>query len=114
MNDKELTSAEINDLSSQQTVKKSNDEWTDFIEMYDDIREYAKNNGRQIISADRPTQLKFGWQCEATGKTWAIRITDLRKSLEKYRKDNPNDPLIRAFSSSDGKANLTSVLNGKP
>jgi len=58
------------------------DSWTDVWAMMEDIREHAKNNGRAIVNADMPMQLRLAWHCTNTNKSWSIRITDFKKSAQ--------------------------------
>lgn len=94
------------------------DSWDDFGEMLQDMRQHALNNGQAIEIADRPHQLRLGWMCMNTGKTWSIRIRDVKKYKDALEQGddsekNKSDILKRAFATQEGKQNLLDVINGR-
>lgn len=119
---KELTEdmAEIvSALTKKHGDVPSDDNWDNVWDMFEDIREHAKNNGRAVIEEDRPIQLRLAWRCTNTNKTWSIRITDFKKSIDDIQKTdasastNRGDLLRKAIMTQSGKENLTRVLNSK-
>lgn len=107
---------EMAEIISALTKKHGNDpaddNWDDVWEMFEDIREHAKNNGRTVVEEDRPTQLRLAWRCTNTNKTWSIRISNVKKSLENSTPDK-KDIMSRAIQTQEGKINLTASLNSK-
>ncbi len=88
------------------------DNWDDFFTLFDNIREYAKNNNRAVIEEDRPHQLRLAWRCTNTNKTWSIKIANVKKSLKDA--DPMKQELVNsAIISQDGKKTLTTILNSK-
>lgn len=114
---KELT-PEMVDIVSALTKKHGNDSaddsWDNVWDMFEDICEHAKNNGRAVISEDKPMQLRLGWRCTNTNKTWSIRITDFKKTAMTNAPDAIKSELLqKAISSQAGKNVLTQALNSK-
>ena len=63
------------------------DRHEDAMLMIEDIREHSKNNGRAIISADAPKQLRIGFICKKTGKSWSCRMSRVRPIAHKLPSD---------------------------
>lgn len=83
-----------------------NNEWSNVWLMFEDIREYARHNGRLII-IDLTTP-KLGWRCALTGKQWQISLTNLKLTLGEGYLAN----MVREFlQNQDGKYVLTAYLN---
>lgn len=109
---KELTPEMSNVISILTAKPAADDNWDDMLDMLADIREHAKNNGSAIINEDKPMQLRLGWRCTNTNKTWSIRIANFKKSLEKMG-PHQKDLISRAIQSQEGKEALTASLNSK-
>lgn len=111
----ELTS-EMSDILSAISVKHGaapvDDNWDDLWNMFEDIREHAKNNGRTVVGEDRPHQLRLAWRCTNTNKTWSIRIANFKKSLNNTTPDK-KEMVSRATQTQEGRLNLTAALNSK-
>jgi len=91
-----------------------NDGWEDFFAMVNDMKTHALANGQAIEIQDRPMQLRWGWRCTKTGKTWSIKISDLKKyinSLEEQK--NTIELLRRTVQTQKGKETLLAIINGK-
>lgn len=109
----------ISTLSKIHSNDKVEDNWDDFGDMLNDIKQHAKNNNHAIVMADRPTQLRLGWRCENTGKTWSIKIGKLREYIDKlgasdeeFNKRKAN--ILRdIFATQDGKKELLDAINDK-
>lgn len=89
----------------------ADDNWTDIYDMMEDMMEHAKNNGRALVSADRPTQLRLGWECKNTGKTWSIRITAFKNTLHRKFSDKAMEIVSRSIMTQAGKQSLTDFIN---
>jgi len=94
------------------------DSWDDFDAMLQDMKQYALNNGQAIEMADRPAELRWGWKCKNTGKTWSIGIGTLKKYKESLNLGNDVDQkkadvLARTMQTQEGKQNLLDVINGR-
>ena len=98
-------------LTKKHHKDPASDNWDDVWAMMDDIREHAKNNGRAVINEDRPHQLRFGWRCTNTNKTWSISLSHFKNSA------GPNTEkgkiLLASIVSQEGKQALTESLNSK-
>jgi len=95
------------------------DNWDDFDAMIKDMQEHVKNNGLPSIRIeDRPFQLRFGWRCLDTNKTWSIKIKTFKKYCESLEisgdefKRQKAKLLKQAIMTQDGKLNLLAVING--
>ena len=87
------------------------DNYDDFIQMIQDMKKHASENGGQIACADLPHQMRMGYVCMNTGKTWSIRLKTMKKCLDEMPA-NKKALLMRAFQTSEGKQNLVDVING--
>lgn len=109
--DLDLNLLNINDSNEENT----DDEWTDMMVMFHDIRGHAQNNGRSIVEEDRiigPGKSKFAWRCTNTGKTWSIKISTFEQCVKELDPINA-DIIHRAIQTQEGKQNLTASLNSK-
>jgi hypothetical protein len=86
--------------------------WEDFIAMLKDMKEHAAANGGAIVQEDRPMQLRWGYRCQNTGKTWSIRIADLKKSMDNMPPDKAEVMLLVVLTKKS-KEKLLAVINGK-
>ena len=111
-NPKELTPEMSNVISILTAKSAADDNWDDMSDMLADIRDHSKNNGSAIINEDRPMQLRLGWRCTNTNKNWSIRISNVKKSLEKME-PHKKDLILRAIQSQEGREALTASLNSK-
>ena len=105
-NTEEIGFEELNRLTKLCKDIIPEDNWDNLLDMINDIREHAKNNGRNIIEEDRPLSLRLAWRCQTTDKTWSI-------SVENYINQVPNYMFREAIKSSAGKQALNTFLNNK-
>lgn len=108
--------AKINQMMKEDSAKYPEDNWDNYLDMLEDIKTHANANGGAIFSEDRPMQLKLAYRCANTGKTWACKITNLKKTIDELRKNNENekaDLLVKAHSTVEGKENLLKVINSQ-
>jgi hypothetical protein len=89
------------------------DDWEDFYAMISDMKAHALINGQAIEIQDRPIQLRWGWRCVNTRKTWSIKISALRKHINSLEDQVNSDILKRSMSTQEGKNNLLDFINGK-
>jgi len=87
------------------------DEWDDVYNMFEDMMEYAKNNGRELVSADRPMQLRLGWVCKNTGKTWSIHISTFKSTLDRKFSTKEVDVIKTCIMTQAGKQSLIDFIN---
>lgn len=90
-------------------------DWTNIWDMLVDIRKHARDNGRDIVKADIPEELRCGYKCNVTGKTWTIRIADVKRNGNTLNSELPSD--IRdqyraALSSEEGLELFMKMING--
>ena len=91
------------------------DNWDNLFAMLDDMKVYAANNGRAIIQEDKPFQLRLGYRCTNTNKTWSIKITNMKRSLAEAEKSGNVDKALvftMAMQTQQGKENLLKIING--
>ena len=106
----------ISALSKIHKDDPSYDDYDDVFNMLYDMKLHATNNGQAIIQEDNPIQLRIGYRCTNTNKTWSIRISNLKRSVEKEEKfgDAKKADLInRAIKSQQGRENLLKAINSK-
>lgn len=75
-------------------------EFTDFMLLVQDIREYLRSNPDADMMCDDdddPLRLKIGYKDNSSGKRWLIDIANIRGQCELIR---------RAFMTAEGKENL--------
>lgn len=111
-----IITAIANKHSNDSVFDEVDNNWDDLFAMLDDMKIHAFNNGGAIIQEDNPLQLKFGYRCTNTNKTWSIRIHNIKNSLNKDE-DTGNteraDIFRKAIQTVDGKENLLKIINGK-
>jgi hypothetical protein len=113
----EITDEEAVDIINA-AAEPVDDNWDNILEMIDDIREYAKQNGRRIISEDRPLSFRVGFRCITTSKTWSVLMSNIYNTL---RPDNADDIIIKSrkelimncLPSKSGRMILMGFLNNK-
>jgi hypothetical protein len=86
---------------------------TDIYDMIVEMKTHAAQNGKAIISNDRPKELKLGYECQNTGKVWLISLRNIKKSLDNQTHSEFEVNMLRkAFASQEGKQVLLNVING--
>jgi hypothetical protein len=104
----------ISAISVKHGADPVDDSWDNVWDMFEDIREHAKNNERCIVNEDKPMQLRLGWRCTKTNKTWSIRISDFKKTAEASGVNKAKgEILLQCLRTQDGKKALTDSLNSK-
>lgn len=119
MSGKEISLEEYKELikeleeSGELPVIDKNNDYDDFMKLGNDIIEHIRNNpDAKIIQKDDPLRLRIGYKDESSDKTWFIKITELRKSINNLNPDQ-KDILQRAFMTQEGKQNLIEMWYGK-
>lgn len=114
--------ANITDEEAMEIVRNASepaaDNWDNIVLMIEDIREYAKNNGRRIVNEDRPLEFRVAFRCAKTGKTWSVLMENINTSLQPADTDDQaaqtKKELIKAcLPSQGGRLSLLHFLNAK-
>ena len=74
----------------------------------------SKNYGKlNIIPADEPRKLLFGWECSDTGKKWLIRIADMKLWISSRPYDE-QETYMKAVMTKKGRLDLAVTLSSPP
>jgi len=88
--------------------------YTDFGDLIVDLRAHALTHGGKIVPADRPWELRLGYICTGTDKTWSIKIADVKKyigTLETEGFGEEADIIRRMLMTQEGKQSFVDVIN---
>jgi len=99
------------------------DNWDDFILMLDDMKKHVLEENGNIVENDEPIFLRFTYRCVNSEKTWSIKISNVRKSINELREmPDSYEPMAnkiraglleRAIQTAEGKNNLLGAINAR-
>ena len=80
------------------------DNWDDFGAMLEDIKNYTRDTGNFVVLSDKPMQLRIGYACSKTNRSWSCKISKLREYFDKLLKsgeEEKSDALRKSFTTQE-------------
>jgi hypothetical protein len=90
------------------------DNWDDFGAMLEDIKKYTRETGNSVVLSDKPMQLRIGYACSKTNRSWSCKIRKMREYFDKLLEsgeEEKSNALRKSFMTQEGREVLLAVLN---